>query len=476
MTRTEAVVNALPSPPRIEELPDAPSLAALVPRVPSPYLAWLDSASVRDPASRYSILAADPAIVFAQWGESWEAQTREGIQRGRRGGWQRFRSLWRAASHRLVPPLDAKVPFAGGWIGYFGYELGSQFDAWPPRRTDALELPDCWLGLYREALVEDTACGTLWHVAAPGTKTSALRRALEASSKGARSTQSRVGKPRSNFTRTGYLAAVRTAKEEIRQGEIYQVNLSQRFTAPYQGDGLALYARLRELNPAPFGAYLRFPGLELASVSPERFLRIEGRRVETWPIKGTRPRGSTDAEDLALVWELLDSPKDRAENTMIVDLERNDLGRVCHFDSIRVAALCRLRTHPTVHHLESRVRGELRAGVGPLELLQATFPGGSITGAPKLRAIEIIDRLEPTPRGPYTGAIGYLGLDGRMDSSIVIRTFIITPGEAHFQVGGGIVADSSPQAEYEETLDKGLSLFRALGVPRPGSSREEALA
>lgn len=265
---------------------------------------------------------------------------------------------------------------------------------------------------------------------------------------------------------------MRTAKEEIRRGEIYQVNLSQRFSAPYDGEGFSLYTKLRKLNPAPFGAYLRFPGLELASISPERFLRVQGRCVETWPIKGTRPRGRTPQEDLALSWELLDSPKDRAENTMIVDLERNDLGRVCGFDSVRVAALCRLRTHPTVHHLESRVEGELRPGVGPLELLQATFPGGSITGAPKLRAIEVIDRLEPTPRGPYTGAIGYIGLDGRMDSSIVIRTFVITPGEAHFQVGGGIVADSSPQDEYEETLDKGLSLFRALGAERPRGSHE----
>ena len=223
-----------------------------------------------------------------------------------------------------------------------------------------------------------------------------------------------------------------------------------------------LYSRLRLINPAPFASYLNFDGVTVVSASPERFLRVRGDMVETRPIKGTRPRGRTAAEDEALAQELLHSIKDRAENVMIVDLERNDLGRVCRYGTVRVSELCLLETYATVFHLTSTVVGRLREDKNRIDLLKATFPGGSITGAPKVRAMEIIDELEPTRRSIYTGSIGYLSFGSEMDINIVIRTFIIKDGKAYFQVGGGIVYDSDPEAEYQETLDKAKALIEAL--------------
>jgi len=226
-----------------------------------------------------------------------------------------------------------------------------------------------------------------------------------------------------------------------------------------------LYLRLRAINPAPFAAFLKFPEFSVVSASPERFLHFDPRtrRVHTRPIKGTRPRGQTPEEDERLAQELLRSEKDRAEHVMIVDLERNDLGRVAETGSVRVREMATLETFPTVFHLTSTVEATLREDKDRVDLLQATFPGGSITGAPKIRAMEIIDELEPTTRGVYTGSIGYFAFDGRMDLNIAIRTLVIKDGVAYFQVGGGIVADSEPEAEYQETLDKAAAIKRSMG-------------
>jgi len=257
-----------------------------------------------------------------------------------------------------------------------------------------------------------------------------------------------------------YERAVRRALDYIVAGDIYQVNLSQRFQTPFSNDPFSAYLMLRRANPAPFAAYLNFPELQVLSASPERFLRFDPaeRIVETRPIKGTRARGRTTAEDAALRAELQASKKDRAENVMIVDLERNDLGRVAEIASVAVTGLCELESYATVHHLTSTVQARLRTGLGVVDLLRATFPGGSITGAPKVRAMEIIDELEPTARGIYTGAIGYIGSDESLDLNIAIRTAVIKDKTVYFQVGGGIVADSDPAAEYEETLHKGAAL------------------
>jgi para-aminobenzoate synthetase component 1 len=255
---------------------------------------------------------------------------------------------------------------------------------------------------------------------------------------------------------------VENVREYIRAGDIFQVNLSQRFEADLSIPPYELYQRLRKINPAPFASYLDFDGVSVVGASPERFLKVQGDWVETRPIKGTRPRGKSAAEDRALADELLASIKDRAENVMIVDLERNDLGRVCRYGTVRVTELAILETYPTVFHLTSTVKGRLCEDKDRIDLLKATFPGGSITGAPKVRAMEIIDELEPTRRSVYTGSIGYLSFSGEMDLNIVIRTFLVKGGRAYFQVGGGIVYDSEPEAEYVETLDKAKALIQAL--------------
>jgi para-aminobenzoate synthetase component 1 len=267
---------------------------------------------------------------------------------------------------------------------------------------------------------------------------------------------------KSNISHEEYIKAVAAAREYICAGDIFQVNLSQRFEADLNIPPYELYQRLRRINPAPFASYLNFDDVSVVSASPERFLKIRGDWVETRPIKGTRPRGKSGAEDKALAQELLSSAKDRAENVMIVDLERNDLGRVSRYGTVKVTELAILETYPTVFHLTSTVVGRLSPGKSRIDLLKATFPGGSITGAPKVRAMEIIDELEPTRRSVYTGSIGYLSFDGGMDLNIVIRTFVIKGSKAYFQVGGGIVYDSEPEAEYQETLDKARALIQAL--------------
>ena len=267
---------------------------------------------------------------------------------------------------------------------------------------------------------------------------------------------------RSTFSRDGYLAAVRAVREHILAGDVFQVNISQRLQLPFEDDPFALHRRLSLRNPAPFSAYLEVGGAAIASASPERFLRVEGGEVDSSPIKGTIARGRTPAEDLANRKELHASEKDRAENIMIVDLVRNDLSKVCEDHTVEVPRLCEVEEHPAIFHLVSTVKGRLRAGKGPLDLLEAAFPGGSITGAPKLRAMEIIAEIEPTLRGAYTGSIGYIGFDGTMDMNVAIRTFVVRDGVAYLQAGGGIVADSDPAAEYEETLAKARGLLSAV--------------
>ena len=268
---------------------------------------------------------------------------------------------------------------------------------------------------------------------------------------------------RSNFTREGYLHAVARVIEYVYAGDIFQANLSQRLQAPLVGTPFDLYHRLRNRNPAPFSAYLDFGDLVVASSSPERFLRVHpGGGVETRPIKGTRPRGLSPEHDAALARALVESDKDRAENVMIVDLLRNDLSRVCRAGTVRVPELFAVEHYATVHHLVSTVVGELAPEHDAVDLLRAAFPGGSITGAPKVRAMQIIAELEPTQRAAYCGTIGYLSLSGAVDTSIVIRTCLVLGSDVYFQVGGGIVADSDPELEYRETLDKARGLIAAL--------------
>ena len=340
------------------------------------------------------------------------------------------------------------VPFAAGLVGTFSYDLGRWIERIPDEKAADLQIPDIHLGLYSRIVHIDHAWGEAYEIG-PRIPLSYEPPPIPDD---LRVPQEPAAIP--PLDREAFVRSIATAKEAIADGEIFQANLSHRLGLPLEGTPAEAYERLRTRTPAAFAAYLDAGDHRILSASPERFLQVRGREVETRPVKGTRPRGRTAAEDRALARELLDSEKDAAENVMIVDLERNDLGKVCTFGSVRVPSLLSLRSLPTVHHLESVVRGTLREDVGVPELLRATFPGGSITGAPKPRAMEIIERLEPHRRGVYTGAIGYISLDGSLDLNLAIRTATVLGRTAYFAVGGGIVADSDPEAEYQETLDK----------------------
>ncbi len=407
---------------------------------------FLDS-SLGDPElGRYSFLGSDPIGLFRSRGRlaAYSCPWGEATVRG-----DPFQSLgeflelmpWGTIG---TPPY----PFAGGLVGYFSYDLGRMVERVPDGKPADLGVPDIHLGLYVPIVLVDHLWGEAYTIAprppikyVPSPIPDELATPREIS-------------PIPPLDPQAYIHTVGAAKDAIAQGEVFQVNLSQRHVLPLEGSPAEAYGRLRRRTPSTFGGYLDAGDHRILSASPERFLRVRGTAVETRPIKGTRPRGRNPEEDRALAEELLASEKDRAENIMIVDLERNDLGRVCTFGGVQVSSLCALRQLPTVHHLESVVQGKLRAGVGIPELLRATFPGGSITGAPKPRAMEIIERLEPHRRGVYTGAMGYISFDRSMDLNIAIRTATVIGRTAHFAVGGGIVADSDPVAEYRETLVK----------------------
>ena len=359
-------------------------------------------------------------------------------------------------------------------IGFLGYDLAPRIERLPRAQPRDSRLPDIRMALYDTAVTIDEQSGKVelwaWDLTGDGRTAAerrcrAWRKALDRALRSPKQPSSRpisLTAPKSSLDRETYLATVRRVIEYIKDGDVFQVNLSQRFMADGQIDPLELYLRLKQVSPAPFAAYLHWQDLAVVSASPESFFRTRGNTVVTRPIKGTRPRGSSPDDDGRLAAELLDSPKDRAELTMIVDLERNDLGRVCEYGSVVVREPLTIESFAEVHHLVATVEGQLRAGVGPVDVIRAVFPGGSITGAPKIRAMEIIDELEPNRRSLYTGAIGYLSRGGTSDFNIAIRTILVEGSRVSFQVGGGIVADSEPQAEYEETLAKGRGMLAAL--------------
>jgi|Deesub1362A_J573_1020465.scaffolds.fasta_scaffold00069_97 para-aminobenzoate synthetase component 1 len=383
-----------------------------------------------------------------------------------------------------LPAGSGPAPLPAGGIGFLAYDLRIFIERLPARPDD-LGLPLAYIGFYDAVLALDCRKGILYltstglpargraRTARAAARMRELRRLLSSGRETAPVARTggvlpvRPDQVRSSLARPDFLEAVRRAKEYIARGDVYQVNLAQRFSVPWTGTPPQLFAQLRRLNPAPFAALIHGPDFAVVSASPERFLHLDPRTgvVHTRPIKGTRPRGATPDADSRLARELLDSEKDRAEHVMIVDLERNDLSRVAERASVKVRELMVLEPFPTVWHLVSTVEAVLRPGTGVAALLRATFPGGSITGAPKIRAMEIIEELEPVPRGVYTGAIGYFSFDGRLDLNIAIRTIILRNAHAWFHAGGGIVADSDPEAEYQETLDKARALFAALGWP-----------
>lgn len=463
--------------PIFEELSPAPDVLEAVRAIRQlPRTILLESALRREHVGRFSFLTADPfqflEVPQVTCGSApWAALATE---------------LKRFAAES-VPGLP---PFQGGVAGLIGYEAGHLWERIPRPRFQEFPVAELALGLYDWVLAWDHQTNQAWLISHGFPETDPHLREARARSRiaqikdllrgsvptGWRSPLSSLssaelapqfpvpGHPgvTSNFTRENYLQTVQRAIDYIYAGDVFQVNLSQRLLAPLQDDPLELYSRLRVRNAAPFAGYFEHPDWVVASASPERFVRIAEGVVETRPIKGTRRRQSIPEADLFTGDELRESEKDLAENVMIVDLLRNDLSRVCRPGSIRVPELCVVETYETVQHLVSEVRGQLQAGATGWDLLQAAFPGGSITGAPKVRAMEIIAELEPTARGPYCGSLCYLGFDGQMDSSILIRTFTASRGWIQFPVGGGIVAQSDPESEYLETLHKAAGMLRAL--------------
>lgn len=447
-----------------------------------PGLVFLRSAFFDSPQARYSLLAARPFLSFRSFGSRCELHfcDRTEIQFG--NPWHLLDSLM--SRYELLEEVDLPFPL-GGCFGYWGYDLKNFVEPRLPRRAvNDLELPDCHIGFYDSLVIFDHRLGKTWTVStglnADGSRTERkaseceerwrilLRETPEEGGGGGPSAVVLDGGLRadksisSNLTREEFLARVERAQTYIRAGDIYQVNLSHRLAAPFRGSGWQLFQNLSSVSPAPFSAYLDCGDFQVASSSPELFMRLSGGHIQTRPIKGTRPRSSDPTRDAQLTYELQTSSKEMAELVMITDLLRNDLGKVCEFGSVQVPELVRLERFPQVQHLVSTVEGRLRDGMTHFGAFSSCFPGGSITGAPKIRAMEIIDELEPISRGPYTGALGYLGFNRESQLSITIRTALCKSGVAYFHAGAGIVADSVPIAEYDETLAKARGFIEAL--------------
>jgi para-aminobenzoate synthetase component 1 len=463
------------SSPFTQEIPYRDPLLAFAPFVRRPYSVLLDSARQGTPLGRYSFIAADPFRTLTSKNGRGLIDHQETLA-------DPFEILSRELRGMTLDSLPGFPPFQTGVAGYLGYDLCHHLERLPAPSVDDMQFPDLMLGFYDVVLAFDNDQRRAWAISSGLPEPPGPARAARARARAGqfieilRAAPSRIPEVpvvggltaiESNFTRAAYEDAVSRVIDYILAGDVFQVNLSQRLcTDLAPGDSpFALYQRLRAITPAPFAAYLDFGEITLASASPERFLLLRSGWVESRPIKGTRPRGRDADQDRALADELLRSSKDAAENVMIVDLIRNDLSRVCAPGTVQVPALCALESHPTVHHLVSTVTGQLAPGQAAVELLRATLPGGSITGAPKVRAMEIIAELESTRRGPYCGCIGYIAFNGNMDLNIAIRTFTIRGDRVAFQVGGGIVAESDPAREYDETLVKAAALYRALGAP-----------
>ena len=478
--------------------------------VPQPDQAWwaisqlpaclfLDSAQRSPQLGRYSFLMADPI--------AWLTAPADGTD-----GLESVQRLWQQVQtwqHLLPPEVSSRTslsgacyprrvpdlpPFQGGFAGLFSYDLARSLERLPRPRFDEFDMPALAIGLYDVVLAWDHHANRAWLISQGWPETDPQARRERARDR-LHAFQSHLSSPserfapstwlppadvispaqlaprfpmsgadglESNFSPEGYLQTIRRAIEYIRAGDIFQVNLAQRLLLPQRADSRELYLRLRRCNPAPFAGYFNCGAFQVLSASPERFLSVSDRLVEARPIKGTRRRLVSPEADLLAAEDLLHSEKDRAENIMIVDLLRNDLARVCRPESLQVTQLCGLETFQFVQHLVSVVRGQLASGKTSLDLVRGAFPGGSITGAPKIRAMEIIAELEPTARGAYCGSLGYLGWDGTLDLSILIRTIVAGRGWWQFAVGGGITLQSDPRAEYEETWHKAQGLIQSV--------------
>ncbi len=423
---------------------------------------FLDSAAPDSERGRYDILAAKPIDRLVVDNPSPLNDLKTDSYTTKLNHFQELAQ--RLQQLEPLAPL-ADSPFCGGAIGYIGYDMGRELIALPSRQPAGSPLPAMAVGIYTWAIVVDHRRQRSALFAHPATSRGDIDEILDRVRQAAPEPEPDAalrGPLHTNMDHGEYLALFDRVQRYIHAGDCYQINLARRFSAEYRGSPWDLYRQLRRVAAAPFSAYLELDNAALLSLSPERFLELRGRRVRTEPIKGTAPRAADPARDRELAQALLHSDKNRAENLMIVDLLRNDLGRCCEPGSIRVDKLFELQSFNTVHHLVSTVSGQLRDGLGGLELMSACFPGGSITGAPKRRAMEIIEELEPHQRSAYCGSVFYLGVDGGMDSNIAIRSLACADGQLHCWSGGGIVADSDAEEEFEETWNKVGKLLEAL--------------
>ncbi|CAH0649452.1 aminodeoxychorismate synthase component I [Pseudomonas juntendi] len=439
----------------LHPLPYQPDPAAYFARLrQAPGAILLDSARPGAERGRFDLLSAWPLQQLqaepAEDGRAFLARLREGLAR--------------LGSADL--PSGVELPFAGGLIGYLSYDFGRRLEHLPSNAVDDLGLPDAQLGLYAWALVSDHQCGTsqlVFHPSLPQHERERLISFFAGSEHTPDGDFQLLAPMAGDLQPAQYQAAFDQVQRYIQAGDCYQINLTQRFRAPCKGDPWQAYKALRQACPTPFSGYQQLAdGSALLSFSPERFIRVSQRQVETRPIKGTRPRAIDPGEDRRNAEALLHSPKDRSENLMIVDLLRNDLGRTCEVGSVKVPELFSLESYPNVHHLVSSITGRLASGKDALDLIADSFPGGSITGAPKIRAMQIIDELEPTRRALYCGSLLYVDVRGEMDSSIAIRSLLVKDGQVSCWGGGAVVADSEWQAEYEESIAKVRVLLQTL--------------
>ncbi len=446
----------------------------------------LESAEEAERFGRYSFLGFDPKRTLSYRDGVYTVVDADGVREV--AAKDPFRGLAEIVGKKSVAPLPNLPAFVGGAVGYFSYDAVRYLERLPDAPPDELQVPEAYFVVTDTLIVFDhlrhkvlvislVDAANLRDVEGEGFA-AAYRRAAD----DIRRVSERLAAPvarcalpagnggvevSSNFTRAGYEEAVEKAKEYIRAGDAFQIVPSQRFFAEISDlDPFLLYRGLRTVNPSPYMTYLKLGDMALVGASPEPLVRVEGRRVMTRPVAGTRRRGATPEEDALLAEELLADAKERAEHVMLVDLGRNDLGRVAEIGSVGLESFMEVERYSHVMHIVSTVEGDLREDLTALDALAAAFPAGTVSGAPKVRAMEIIDELEPTRRGPYAGATGYYGIDGRLDTCITLRTALLKDNRAYFQAGGGVVADSVPSLEYEETRNKAGAIVRALEVAR----------
>jgi len=426
-----------------------------------PFAMLLDSAASEHPNSRYDILVAAPFLTLVAHGDNCEITDLSTNSKTvtKSAPFAVLKQLQHQHFPQIASPEDA-LPFMGGIAGFFGYDLGRTLEKLPKIAIDDVAMPDLAVGFYRWALVLDKAKQQLWYVDTdePAEQSWPRRQqwlmAQTQDNPEPKLAFTLTSAWQANMNKHEYLQKFEQIQQYLQSGDCYQINLAQRFCANYQGDEWQAYLQLRLRNAAPFSAFIRLADCAILSISPERFIEVNQRRVETKPIKGTKPRFANAIDDEQSAEALRNSPKDRSENVMIVDLLRNDLGKVCRPGTVKVPSLFAIESFPAVHHLVSTVTGELAHEHQAIDALAAAFPGGSITGAPKVRAMQIIEELEPHRRNIYCGSIGYLSAHGHMDTNIAIRTLVCANNAIYAWAGGGIVADSNGESEYQETFDK----------------------